>query len=399
MNYQLITTDDQLRALCETISSAETIAFDTEFISENTYRPQLCLLQVAAGPTQAIIDTLSVGDLTPFWQLLCEGNHKTIVHAGREEMGFCLRAIGKIPTDLYDVQIASSLIGLEYPAGYRTLVKKILQESPAKDQTRTDWQRRPLSKKQLQYALGDVLYLEEMERKITAQLEKLGRRSWLQEEMQSWIEQVQESHERKQWRRVSGISGLSRRNKAIVRELWFWREKTAEKRNLPVRRVLRDDLIIELAKHPTTDSDQITSIRGMDRGDLRKVIPEIAACVKRGLELPENELPKSQKRRELPPQLNMLGQLLSSALQSICHKSQLATSIVGNPSDVRELIAYRLGVQDSLPAPALTRSWRAELVGQLLDDLLAGKVAVHIEDPRRALPLAFEPRQTGETKD
>jgi len=283
LNYQLVTTDDQLRALCETISSAETIAFDTEFISENTYRPQLCLLQVAAGPTLAIIDTLSVGDLTPFWQLVCEGNHKTIVHAGREEMGFCLRAIGKIPANLYDVQIASSLIGLEYPAGYRTLVKKILQESPAKDQTRTDWQRRPLSKKQLQYALGDVLYLEEMERKITAQLEKLGRRSWLQEEMQSWIEQVCESHERKQWRRVSGISGLSRRNKAIVRELWFWREKTAEKRNLPVRRVLRDDLIIELAKHPTSNSDQITSIRGMDRGDLRKVIPEIAACVKRGL--------------------------------------------------------------------------------------------------------------------
>ena len=388
-----------MRALCETLATAETIAFDTEFISENTYRPQLCLLQIASGPVHAIIDTLSVTDLSQFWHQLCDGTHKTIVHAGREELGFCLRATGKVPANLFDVQIASGLIGLEYPAGYRTLVKKILQQSPAKDQTRTDWQRRPLSTRQLEYALGDVLYLEEMERKISERLASLKRLAWLEEEMQSWIAHVCESHERKQWRRVSGISGLSRRNKAIVRELWFWREKMAEKRNMPVRRVLRDDLIIELAKHPTSDSGQIRSIRGMDRGDLRKVVPEIADCVKRGLELPDAELPTSQKRKTLPPQLNMLGQVLSSALQTICHKSHLATSIVGNPSDVRDLIAYRLGFQTSEPPPPLTQSWRAELVGHLLDDLLAGKVAVHIEDPRSTLPLAFEPRKSGKKND
>ena len=399
LNYQSITTESQLGELCDVLHSAETIAFDTEFISENTYRPQLCLVQIAAGSVQAIIDPLKVTNLTPFWQLLAEGNQKTIVHAGREEVCFCLRATGKIPANLYDVQIASGLIGLEYPAGYRTLVKKLLQKSPAKDQTRSDWQKRPLSERQLEYAMGDVLYLERMEQEISKKLQKMGRLTWLEEEIQSWLVQVCESHDRKKWRRVSGISGLSRRNKAIVRELYFWREQTAEKRNMPVRRVLRDDLIIELAKHPPSNVEQIKTIRGMERGDLRKVLPEIAACLNKGIELSDTDLPTSQRRKELPPQLNMLGQLLSSALQSICHKSHLATSIVGNPSDVRDLIAYRLGLRGQEDPPMLTQSWRAELVGNLLDDLLQGKVTVHIKDPNSALPLNFEYRHETENSD
>ncbi|MDG2408953.1 MAG: ribonuclease D [Pirellulales bacterium] len=397
--HQFITTEDELNELCDSLSSADTIAFDTEFISENTYRPQLCLVQISAGSIQAIIDPLKVTNIQPFWKLIAEGNQKTIVHAGREEVGFCLRATGKAPANLFDVQIASGLIGLEYPAGYRTLVKKLLQKSPAKDQTRSDWQKRPLSKKQLEYAMGDVIYLERMEQKISEKLGKLDRLSWLEEEMQSWLVQVHESHDRKKWRRVSGISGLSRRNKAIVRELFFWREQTAEKRNMPVRRVLRDDLIIEMAKHPPSSVEQIRNIRGMERGDLRKVLPEIAACVTKGLELSDNDLPKSQPRKEMPPQLNMLGQLLSSALQTICHKSQLATSIVGNPSDVRELIAYRLGLRGQEEPPKLTQTWRAELVGILLEDLLRGKVTVRIEDPHSTLPLDFEYRNAAENSD
>ena len=394
--HQLVTSENQLNDLCEQLSSADVIAFDTEFISENTYRPELCLVQIASGEMQTIIDPLKMGDLSPFWQLLAEGGHKTLVHAGREEVGFCLRATGKVPANLYDVQIAAGLIGLEYPAGYRTLVKKLLHKSPAKDQTRSDWQKRPLTKKQLEYAMGDVLYLERMEQKISKKLRKLERFSWFEEEMKSWLYQVQESHDRKKWRRVSGISGLSRRSKAVVKELFFWRERTAERRNMPVKRVLRDDLIIEMAKHPPIDIEQIKNIRGMERGDLRKVLPEIAASIQAGVECPEGELPVSQPRAEMPPQLNMLGQLLSSALQSICHKSQIATSMVGNPSDVRELIAHRLQLRGHEAPPKLTQSWRAELVGILLEDLLYGKVAVRIDDPRSELPLDFSYRESSE---
>jgi ribonuclease D len=391
LDYLQINTDRQLEELCERLACEPTIAFDTEFVSEHTYRPQLCLVQVAAGSLLAIIDPLCVQDLNPFWNLLAEGNQCTIVHAGREEIGFSLQAVGKVPARLFDVQIAAGLIGLEYPAGYRTLVKKLVQQSPAKDETRTDWRKRPLSEGQLSYALNDVIYLESMQKKIACQLAEMQRCEWLVGEMQTWIQQVCESFQRKRWRRVSGISGLSARSKAVIRELWSWREEAAQKKDLPVRRVLRDDLMVEIAKRQSSDPKHIGAIRGMDRGDLRKALPELSACVERAMQLPKEGLPSGRRRQEVPSQLNMLGQLLSSALQSVCKKSQLAPSIVGNPSDVRDLIAHRLGFLEEEQTPALAQGWRAELVGDLLDDLLAGKIAVSIRDPRSGQPLCFEP--------
>ena len=126
LDYETITTDEQLLALCERLAAADWIAFDTEFVAEHTYRPRLCLVQVNACGALSVIDTLRVGDMKPFWQCLAEKSKLTIVHAGREEIGFCLTAIGKVPAHLLDVQIAAGLIGLEYPAGYSTLVQKLL---------------------------------------------------------------------------------------------------------------------------------------------------------------------------------------------------------------------------------------------------------------------------------
>jgi ribonuclease D len=364
---------------------------DTEFVAEHTYRPQLCLIQVSAAGRLTIIDTQLVRDLIPFWELLANGEHEVVVHAGREEVSFSLTAIGAVPAGLFDVQIAAALIGLEYPAGYGSLAQKLLGETPKKGETRTDWRRRPLSDRQLRYALNDVIFLEPMRDALQERLEALNRTKWLTEEMEAWIQHVCDSHRKDRWRRVSGISGLSPRNKAIVRELWYWREEEAERRDLPPRRVLRDDLIVELAKRGTDDPKRIRAVRGMGRSDLQRALPKLAACVRRGLEVDPEDLPKTKHRRPAPPQLTMLGQFLSSALASICHRAKLAPSIVGNPTDVRDLVAYRLGYyHDDDPPPALATGWRAEVVGSVIDDLLSGKLAVRITDPQSDEPLAFE---------
>ena len=160
MQYQYITTDQQLQDLCNELRQAEVIAFDTEFVSEDSYLPELCLIQVAAGEQIALIDPLAIGDVTPFWKTLAEPGHKTIVHAGREELRFSLFAIEQAPHDLYDVQIAGGIVGLEYPASYGTLVHKLLGKNLAKGETRTDWRRRPLSTRQLDYAVQDVADLQ-----------------------------------------------------------------------------------------------------------------------------------------------------------------------------------------------------------------------------------------------
>ena len=151
-SYDLVTTDPQLGALVDRLAEHPHVAFDTEFVSEHTYRSQLCLIQVAAPGVLAVIDTLAVRELDPFWRLLTAPERTTVVHAGREEMGFILHAIGERPAKLFDVQVAAGLVDHDYPAGYGAIVRRLLNLQTNKGETRTDWRRRPLSNAQLDYA-------------------------------------------------------------------------------------------------------------------------------------------------------------------------------------------------------------------------------------------------------
>ena len=391
VSHQVITTDRQLVQFCQELSTARRIAFDTEFVSERTYRPQLCLVQVAVDDRLAVIDTLAVRELRPFWELLAQGDHETIVHAGREEVCFSLDCVGVQPARLFDVQIAAGLIGLEYPAGYSSIVFKLLRKAAAKHETRTDWQRRPLSERQIDYALDDVRHLPALRDLLHQRLERLGRLDWLEAEMSAWLQSVVASRDQHRWRRVSGSAGLGSRELAIVRALWRWRESEAERRNCPVRKLLRDDLIVELAKRRSADERHIRSVRGLDRGDLQRQLPALSRAIAEALALPDGELPRNV-RRESNSNLSMVSQFLASALTSICRAAQVAPSMVGTASDVRELIADRLGQSPaSIDAPpVLTQGWRAEVVGNLLDELLQGKVSIRIEDPTSEQPLVFE---------
>ncbi len=389
MSYHHIATPGQLAEFVPRLANADAIAFDTEFVSEDTYRSDLCLIQVAAGDELAVIDPLAAGDVSEFWQAIAAGGHETIVHAGREELVFCLAATGRRPANLFDIQIAAGMVGYEYPAGYGALLSKVLGERPQKGETRTDWRRRPLSRQQIEYALNDVRYLRAVRDRLHEKLAALGRLEWMQAEMTAWQDEVEAHRTAERWRRVSGTNGLSARALAIVRELWRWREAEAARRDSPVRRVLRDDLIVELAKRRSADPKQIRMVRGMERGDLQRLLPKIAEHIAVALELPEEDLPRTE-RRDTPNQINLLGQFLSSALTSICRSAQIAPSIVGTASDVRELIAFRLGYGGDEP-PVLARGWRAEVVGQVIDDLLAGRKSIRIADPLSDDPLAFEP--------
>ena len=385
----LITTDSQLGSLCERLAQCDTIAFDTEFVSEHTYRPQLCLIQVAAGGELSVIDPLAINDLTPFWLALAAPGHETFVHAGREEIVFCLGAVGKPPANLFDVQLAAGFIGLEYPAGYGNLISKLLGMTPRKGETRTDWRRRPLSDRQIDYALEDVRHLVPLRDTLQARLTELGRLHWFQAEMATLINEIDESRRRERWRKVSGSSGLSGRSQAIVRELWLWRDQEAARRDCPVRRVLRDDLIVELAKRRSAEAKQVRAVRGMERGDLQRLLPGICQAIEQGLKVPDDSCP-GIVRRDASPQLTMLGQFLSSALSSICRAAEVAPSLVGTANDVRDLVAHQLGEYEGREPPLLAQGWRAEVVGHLLDDLIAGKVSIRIRDPRAEQPLAFE---------
>jgi len=392
--YDLITSEAQLDALVDRLAGHPHVAFDTEFVSEHTYRSQLCLVQVAAPGILAAIDALKVRDLGRFWQLLAEPARTTIVHAGREEMGFILHAIQARPARLFDVQVAAGLVDHDYPAGYASIVRRFLNLPTNKGETRTDWRQRPLTPAQLDYALDDVRHLEKLWRKLEGQLETAGRAAWMQEEMGSWQDDVERSFVRKRWRRVAGLNGLSRRELAVARELWHWRDAVAAERDMPPKRVLRDDLLVELCKRKSADERQISAIRGMQRSDLRHILRGLSEAIERGLALPDEECPGGERHRAPPPQLTVLGQFLATAVAGVCRQMKLAPALVGTSSDMRDLLAWKLGYWeddgDEEGAPVLAAGWRAEVVGSLVDDLLSGKASLRIGDVRSSDPLVID---------
>ena len=390
MQYEYISSQANLREFCDRAQSAPSIFYDTEFVSEDTYRPELCLIQVATDNELAVIDPYEVDDTLPFWELITSGDHQTVVHAGREEFRFCWHATSKQPSRLFDVQIAAGLMGLEYPASYGKLISRLLGERLPKGETRTNWRQRPLTDKQIEYALLDVHHLPAIRDKITADLEKRGRLEWFEEEITRWQSELIESESREKWRRVSGISGLSTKALVIVRELWRWREREAEASNRPPRRVLRDDLIVELARRGKSDLRAVKAIRGIERSGAKRHLSEIGDAIEVALQLPQDKWPRITKRT-VPNQVNVLGQFLATALTSISRQKKMAPSIVGTAQDVRDLVAFELGYHpDDEAPPILARGWRAEVIGNSLRDLLHGKVAIRIKDPMSDYPLQFD---------
>lgn len=388
--HETITSPAQIADFCRRLARAERIGIDTEFVSEDTYRPELCLVQIATDRDLAVIDPYRAGDLKPFWEVLSDGQHTTIAHAAREEVNFSLFACGRPPAGVFDTQIAAGLCSNEYPSSYGAVVTKLLSQRAAKGEQRTDWRRRPLTEAQIDYALEDVRYLLPLHDTLVKQLKALGRTDWLADEMSTFLREVCEARERPRWRRVSGIGNLSPRSLSVVRALWLWREEQAEHRDQPPRRVLRDDLIVELAKRKSDDPEKIRAIRGIGQHLKREHIEHIAGCIQKGLEAPLDDIER-RASQAMPAQLNLLGQFLAPALASICRNANIATSLVGTATDVRDLIAYRLDFGYSEDgSPLLANGWRAELVGHLIEELLAGKKSIRIADPLSEHPLAFD---------
>ena len=386
-----ITDPQELEELCDRLRSPSHIGIDTEFVSEDTFYPELCLIQVATSDEMAVIDTIAIQDVEPFWEVLTEGDHVTILHAGREELNFMLRAVGKLPKNLFDVQLAAGFCSNEYPSAYGSVVNRFLGHQPAKGEQRTDWRQRPLTKAQIKYALEDVRHLLPLYERLQEILADRNRQEWLEEEMTRWQEEIVDASTRKDWRRVSGIGKLGPQGLAIVRELWHWRYEEAQQRNRPQRRILRDDLIVEMAKRKVDSPQRVMAIRGMERGGLKRKADELAECVRRGLENPVKK-GSARNRKHIPPQLSLLAQFLAPALGSVCRRATVAASLAGTASDVRELVAYHLGLHtdgdDKLPA--LASGWRAELVGRLIEDLMDGKKSIRITNATHADPLVFD---------
>jgi len=360
--------------------------FDTEFVGEHTYRPELCLIQVSTSERLYIIDPYSCGDLAPFWALFHDPARTVVAHAAREEVRMCFFQSVVAPASILDTQVAAGFLGLSYPMSYAGLVQAILGVKLVKGDTLSDWRRRPLTSSQVRYAYDDVRYLLPMVARIRARLKKYGRLAWAQDEFATFTRWATgESDTVERWRKVKGSGGLRRRELAVLRAAFAWREGVAVKQDRPARTVSRDDVLVELARHGARSAESIHEIRGLPSREL----PALVEAIEAANALPLPQCPEESEPDYDPPQVAILASVLNVVLADLCERQKLSTSLVCNQHDLKDMIRARQPGM-SLPADSpFTTGWRSEVILPHLNRVLDGQLALRVSEPTASAPLEY----------
>ncbi|BBK41744.1 ribonuclease D [Allostella vacuolata] len=368
----LIADTESLLAFCQRQAGTDYVAVDTEFMRDKTYWPQLCLVQVA-GPQEAVaIDPLAPGmDLAPLLDLLYDERIVKVFHAARQDIEIFFHLTGRIPEPLFDTQVAAMVCGFGEAVSYENLATKLAGARIDKSSRFTDWAQRPLTTRQLTYALSDVTHLRPTYEKLRRRLEKSGRGEWLDEEMNILLEPgTYRLQPVDAWKRFK-IRGGSGRFLAVLQEIAAWRERTAQDKDMPRGRILRDEALLEIAAHHPATVDDLARTRGLGKGLAEgRFGTEILEAVRRGLALPEVDLPKPPPRQDMPPGLGPLCDLLRVLLKMKCEEHDVAQKLVASADDLE-----RIAASDDADVPAL-EGWRREVFGQHALALKHGKLGL-----------------------
>jgi ribonuclease D len=384
---EMVTSPEELAECCAYLANCPAIGMDTEFVGEESYHPRLCLVQVATPEKLILIDPLSAGPLDAFWSLVIDPARVVVVHAGREEVRLCRLWAGQVPGNLFDLQLAAGLVGLTYPLGHGNLVNQVLKVQMSKGETLTEWRHRPLTPEQIRYAYDDVRYLLPLWQKLSARLEKLGRAAWAREEFAELAHMAApEDPVGERWRKLRGLGSLDRKRLAVVRALFVWREEKAARTNRPARTIVRDDLLVEIARRNPSKERDLQVVRGLAKRDLDAIVEVVAEA----RALPPEDHPTPAERDQDPPQVALVTSILTAVLGDVCARRHLAPNLVASTTDVRLLVRARLSGAPLPSSSGLTHGWRAEHV---LPDLLAvleGRRGVRVHNVRADAPLSYD---------
>jgi len=377
----------EFEALCSRLGEVDRIAFDMEFVPERTYFPELCLLQIAAGDELVAVDLQAIMDLSPFWDAVLRPGCETVVHAGREELAACFTQTGRMPERAFDVQLAAGLVGLGYPLSYSALVRRLLDIRVRSAETRTDWRKRPLSKAQIRYALDDARHLPALCDELHGILSDMGREAWLTAETERMLSRIRSQENGVRWRKASGAGGLSRRELAVLRELAHWRDRQARESNRPLKHILRDDLLVELAKRRPRSGEELRGLRGMGRFR-RDWERNVLSAVEAGLDAPESELPEPNQRNN-QSERSAIQKILAIAMSQLASSQKITTELLGTSEDIRRFVEWYADGQPAEGAPLLASGWRADVCGSRLTDLLEGRLLLGVRRGTAGLEASF----------
>ena len=371
----LITETYALAGFCDRLAQAPYITVDTEFMREKTYWPILCLVQLAGPDEAAVIDAQAPGiDLAPLMALMADPKVLKVFHAARQDIEIFFHLSGKIPAPLFDTQVAAMVCGFGDSVGYETLATKLARARIDKSMRFTDWSHRPLSEKQLHYALSDVTHLRVAYEKLQEMLDKSGRTRWVEEEMAVLTNPATyQPDPYEAWRRLK-VRSTNAKFLSVLRELAAWRDLAAQDKDVPRNRILRDDALLNIAAHAPKTEDELFNTRGLGRNGFSPSMKDgILAAVGKGREREAECVALLEEKIELPRGLAPVVDLLKVLLKMKSESSDVAQRLIAGSADL-ELIA----ADDNADVPALS-GWRRELFG---DDALAlkhGKLALAVK--------------------
>lgn len=373
----IIDTTAALQAACDTLATAPYLTIDTEFLRETTFWPQLCLIQMAGPDIAVIVDPMAKGiDLQPFFALMANPDVIKVFHAARQDIEIIVHLGGLVPHPIFDTQVAAMVCGFGDSVSYDQLVSRIKGEHIDKSSRFTDWSRRPLTDKQLDYALADVTHLRDVYHYLKAELEREGRSLWLTEEMA-----VLESHETYDMHPDDAWQRLKMRLKkpielAVLQRIAAWREREARSRDVPRGRVLKDDALYEIAQQQPKDAEAMSRLRTVPKGWERSSAgAAIIAAVNEALALPKADMPRLPRQNQPTEGAAAAIELLKVLLKLVAEKQGVAAKIIANGEDIE-----RIASEGEKADVGALKGWRRDLFGDIALKLINGEVALRFAD-------------------
>jgi len=384
---KLITTTDELAGYCKSLADAEYIAVDTEFMRERTYWPKLCVAQVAGPQEAAAIDALAEGmDLAPLDELMANPRVLKVFHAARQDLEIFYLRMNKVPGPLFDTQVAAMVCGHGEAASYESLATKLAKARIDKSSRFTDWSRRPLSERQITYAISDVTHLRVVYESLRRQLEKSGRLPWINEEMAVLNDPgTYRADPEHAWRRLKP-RGASPRLLGTLKEVAAWRERTAQRIDIPRQRLLRDEQLLEIASHAPKTIEELALTRGLGRGFAEGWQGrEIMEAIEKARSLPEAQLPTREKAPEQLRSPGAVVDLLRTLLRLKAEQAGVAARLVASADEIDRLAAGKRDVH-------VLHGWRNEIFGKDAVALLEGRLALSLKgEQAQLIPVSDAP--------
>ena len=377
---QYIDTPAQLAQLCEQIKKESWVALDTEFLREKTYYPKFCLLQIATPEWVACVDPIALPNLEILFDVLYDPAIVKVFHSCRQDLEIFFQATGKLPSPIFDTQIAAPLLGFQDNPGYAMLVSSLLSINLNKAHTRADWSKRPLTEAELEYAADDAIYLCQIYQIMVKKLTDLGRINWLKHDFAELTNpELYKVDPDKAWFRIKGKNKLTGKQLSIIQTLAQWREKTAQAEDRPKSWLLRDELLFDLAKLQPESVQELANVRGINERSVNRYGRELCQLItaaKNRPPLPLNEKDRSAKKTQ---QEEAILDILTALVRIRAEENALNPSILATRKDLEELL---FNVSDEGP---LLHGWRYTMAGKELVGLLKGEFLLGIESDRLAI--------------